>query len=324
MQGLQRIILSLRKADDHMISLVKQYKLEFASVPFEPEDGKVYFVSTEINPAADRFVEDNLEELRVMFEQEGLEFIYVRGKIGKDVNGQDIPPTVFSYANSKETGNKGIAFSAYYLDLKKKDLNEVLLIQLRDVANAYSLRRKGLLRFRFAEDPEADQLLEELKRVTRALKMKGVKPEVIDNILSSILVPGKMMVDANGVLVFPDCGNTCVILNPLEKTLYLFLLQHPEGIEPDALVGYRNEFLRIYLHFTIFDDESTIENGIDNLLSEDKKALYTHISRLNKKIETALGKRGSGPYKIQFCRHPEPGRYLIDIPADFIRWAHRF
>lgn len=247
----------------------------------------------------------------------------MRGKIGKDVDGRDVPPTVFSYALSKKT-DKGIEFSAYHLDLEKRDLNDALLVQLREVANAYSLRRSGRLRFRFAEDPETDQLLDELKRVARALKMKGVKLDQIDDILSSISTPGKMVVDANGFLLFPECGHTCVMMNPLEKTVYLLLLQRPEGIEPDALVGYRRDLLRIYRHFTIFDDESTIENGIDNLLAENKQALYTHISRLNKRIEAALGERGSRPYKIQFRRHPEPGRYVIDIPAESVLWAQRF
>ena len=306
-----------------MIKLVNQYKLEFASVPFEPEDGKVYFVSTEINPVADRFVEDNLEELREAFAREGLEFVFVRGKIGKDVNGQDVPPTVFSYAISKET-DRGIAFSAYHVNLDKADLEEAVLTQLYDVAKVYSRTRTSDIRFRIVEDPETSKLLEDFERAARALKMKRVKPDVIDKVLESISAPGELIVDMDGNLVLPDFGNVKIKMNPIEKALYLFLLQHPEGIEPDALVGHRKELLRIYRHFTIFEDEETIANSIDNLLSEDKGALYTHISRLNKKIESKLGERGARPYKIQFRRKPEPGRYLVDVPFDNIRWEQRF
>ena len=154
--------------------------------------------------------------------------------------------------------------------------------------------------------------------------MKGVKPDVIDNLLYSLSKPGELVVDMYGNMVIPDFGNVKIKLNPIEKALYLFLLQHPEGVEADALVGDRKVLLRIYRRFTIFDDDDTIENSIDNLLSEDHGALYTHISRINKKIEAKLGERGSRPYKIQFRRKPEPGRYLIDVPFDNIRWEQRF
>ena len=108
-----------------MIKLVKEYQLEIASVPFEPEDGKVYFISSGVNPAADRFVEDNYEELREMFAQERLEFVYVPQHVGKDLNGRDVPPTVLSYAASKET-DQGFAFSAYHIDLQKEELGEAV------------------------------------------------------------------------------------------------------------------------------------------------------------------------------------------------------
>ncbi len=306
-----------------MIKLVNQYKLEFATAPLEPEDGKVYFVSTEINRAADRFVEDNLEELREAFAREGLEFVFVRGKIGKDVNGQDVPPTVFSYAVSKET-DKGIAFSAYHVNLDKADLEEAVLTQLYDVAKVYSRTRTSDIRFRIVEDPETAKLLEDFERAARALKMKGVKPDVIDKVLESLSAPGELIVDMDGNLVLPDFGNVKIKMNPIEKALYLFLLQHPEGVELDALVGFRKELLRIYRHFTIFEDEETIEISLDNLLAEDHKALWTHVSRLNKRLADKLGERGVKPYQIQCRRRPEPARYLVDVPFDNIRWEQRF
>ena len=317
-----------------MIKLVNQYKLEFATAPFEPEDGKVYFVSTEINPAADRFVEDNLEELREAFAGEGLEFVFVRGKIGKDVNGHDVPPTVLSFVAS-ETTDKGIAFKAYHIDLEKDKTGEALLYQLLDVARVYSIKDQVKYSIQYLlpktmqsipdyDDPEIIKNIEEFKRSAQALRMKGVKPWTLKDMFTSISLPLELTVDMNGNLVIFDFCGIVVKLNPIEKALYLLLLQHPEGIEPDALVGHRKELLRIYRHFTIYEDEKDIETSIDNLLSEDKGALYTHISRLNKRFDKMVGSDFSKPYKVQFRRKPEPGRYLIDIPFDNIRWEQRF
>lgn len=313
-----------------MIKLVNQYKLEFASVPFEPEDGKVYFVSTEINPVADRFVEDNLEELREAFAREGLEFVFVRGKIGKDVNGRDVPPTVLSFAAS-ETTDRGIAFKAYHVDLEKDKTGEALLCQLLDVAKVYAVKERVSYSIVHLsdiipsyDDPEIVREIDEFKRSALALRMKGVKPSTLKDILTPTTLPCELTVNMDGNLVIYEVCDYVVKLNPIEKALYLLLLQHPEGIEPDAMVGHRKELLRIYRHFTIYEDEKDIETSIDNLLSEDKGALYTHISRLNKRIDTKIGKDFSGPYKIQFRRKPEPARYVIDIPFDNIRWEQRF
>lgn len=305
-----------------MIKLVKEYQLEIASMPFEPEDGEVYFVSSGVNPTADHFVEDNYIELREMFAQEGLEFVYVPYPIGKDVNGRDVPPTVLNFATSKET-DRGIAFSAYHLDLDKKELEGTLFYQLFEVARAYS-RRSPFSSVDYSLDPEARKLRDEMIAIARALKLKGVKLSDLGSVIDIWVEPRGLVVDMDGNLVIPNYSNLLIRLNPLEKALYLLLLQHPEGVEPDALVGFRKDLLRIYRHFTIFGDDAIIENGIDNMLSEDKRALYSHISKLNKKIDNKLAAPLSMPYKIQFRRTPEPGRYIIDVPFDNIRWEQRF
>ena len=127
-----------------------------------------------------------------------------------------------------------------------------------------------------------------------------------------------MIVDSNGVLIVPESGDAQIKLNPREKTLYLFFLRHPEGIAPDALVGHRNELLWIYKTFTIFDDEIAIEGSIDSLLEEDKKALYTNVSRINSKIKTKIGEITSKPYMLRFIYRT--GLYQIDVASESIRW----
>ena len=305
-----------------MIKLVNQYKLEIASVPFEPEDGKVYFISSGVNPAADHFIEDNYEELREMFAQERLEFVYVPQHVGKDLNGQDVPPTICNYAASKTTDN-GIAFSAYHLDLEKKELEEALFYQLFEVASAYSRKYlPGNVDYSFS--PETRKMMDQMMMLARAMKLQGVKLSDLGPLWGIWVEPRGLVVNMDGDIVIPNYANLLIKLNPIEKTLYLFLLQHPKGIEPDALVGYRKELLRIYRHFTLFGEDKDIENRIDNLLSEDKGALYSHISKLNKKIDVKLAASLSKPYRIQFRRTPRPGRYLIDVPFDNIRWEQRF
>lgn len=305
-----------------MIKLVKEYRLELASLPFEPEDGKVYFISSGINPAADHFVEDNYEEIRKIFAQNRLEFIFIPHHIGKDLNGRDVPPTVLSYAASQKT-DTGIAFSAYHLDLGRDETGQVLLGQLCEVAWAYSCR-DTVSNIDYSLNPETRKMMDQMVLLGRAMKLKGVKLSDLGPVFGIWIEPRGLVVKSDGSIVLPNYNNLQINLNPLEKALYLFLLQHPEGVEADALVGYRKDLLRIYHHFTIFGDESTIENSIDNLLSEDKGALYSHISKLNSKIDAQLADSLAKPYRIQSRRQAGVSRYLIDVPFDSIRWERQF
>lgn len=292
-----------------MIKLVREYQLELSSERFTPEDGKVYFVSTEINPAADRFVEDNLEELQEIFAAEGLEFVFVRGQIGQDANGRNVPPTVLS---------KGQA--AYHIHLEKDGLEECILNELKEVARVYSKREP--IRFRIAhDDPETEGLLSEMERIARALKMKGVEPAVIDEVLAEVNRPGSLIVDQRGNLIIQDCGGALIKLNPREKALYLFLLKNPMGVSPDRLPDCKKDLLSIYRHFTIFDDEGAIENSIDSLL-EDRGVLYTNISRANSKIKEILGATAGRPYQIRFSYRL--GVYLIDVASKTVNWQKSF
>ena len=292
-----------------MIKLVREYQLELSSERFTPEDGKVYFVSTEVNPAAERFVEDNLEELQEIFAAEGLEFVFVRGQIGQDANGRDVPPTVLS---------KGQA--AYHINLEKEGLEECILNELKEVARVYSKREP--IRFRMVyDDPETEGLLSEMERIARALKMKGVEPAVIDEVLAEVNKPGSLIVDQRVNLVIPDCGGALIKLNPREKALYLFLLKNPMGVSPDRLPDCKKDLLSIYRHFTIFDDEGAIENSIDSLL-EDRGVLYTNISRANSKIKEKLGESAGKPYQIRFSYRL--GVYLIDAASKTVNWQKQF
>ena len=286
-----------------MIKLVREYKLELSSERFSPEDGKVYFVSTEVNPAADRFVEDNLEELQEIFAAEGLEFVFVRGQIGQDASGRDVTPTVLSKGNA-----------AYHINLDEGGLEECILNELRDVARVYSKRES----FRVAhDDPETEGLLIEMERIARALKMKRVEPTMLDNVLAEVNKPSSLIVNQRGNLFFPDCGGAVIKLNPREKALYLFLLKNPNGVSPDRFPDCKKDLLSIYRHFTIFDDEGTIENSIDNML-EDRGVLYTNVSRVNNKIKAKLGVSAGSPYIIRFSHRL--GVYLIDAASKAVNW----
>ena len=302
-----------------MLKMVSEYKLEFVTSPFSREDRKVFFIASDFNMKMNRFIEDNIEEINEIFEKEGLEFTYVPKAVKADINGDPIAPTLCSNHISKPTRN-GIAFSAYHLDVSALDTDGLMLTQFRDVAKIYS-RRNAISYQERSEDPEVIDLLYEMERIVRALKMKGVKPEVFDDMFESLEKPGSLKVSERGDISLPDFGNVMIKLNPMEKTLYLFMLKHPEGVLPDALVGFRKDILNIYRHHTIFDDDVTIEISVDSLLAEDKNVLYSNVSRIKDKFSKKLGTKIAANYVIV---RDKDGAYRISLPQECIDWDGRF
>ena len=99
-----------------------------------------------------------------------------------------------------------------------------------------------------------------------------------------------------------------VYLNPIERTIYLFFLNHPEGIQADALPLHWQELYKLYAHESVFDNKQLILNTIQSLCSESKSLFYTSVSRIKKKFITALGTRKAQHYIIM--RHHD-GIYRI-------------
>lgn len=94
-----------------------------------------------------------------------------------------------------------------------------------------------------------------------------------------------------------------VYLNPIERTIYLFFLNHPEGIQADTLPIHWQELYKLYSHESVFDNKQLILNTIQSLCNETKSLFYTSVSRIKKKFITALGTRKAQHYIIM--RHPD-------------------
>ena len=99
-----------------------------------------------------------------------------------------------------------------------------------------------------------------------------------------------------------------VYLNPIERTIYLFFMNHPEGIQTDTLPTHWQELYRLYARESVFDNKKLMLNTIENLCGESRTVFYTNISRIKRKFIKTLGYKKAQKHIIK--RHPD-GRYLI-------------
>ena len=99
-----------------------------------------------------------------------------------------------------------------------------------------------------------------------------------------------------------------VYLNPVERTVYLFCLNHPEGIQADALPVHWQELYKLYAHESVYDNKKLMLNTIETLCNESKTVFYSNISRIKRKFINTLGVRKA--QSLIIIRHPD-GRYRI-------------
>jgi hypothetical protein len=110
-----------------------------------------------------------------------------------------------------------------------------------------------------------------------------------------------------GYYHLPD-DNATIYLNPTERALYQFFINHPEGIRADALAQHWQELYRLYAHESVFDDKQLMLCTIQNLCSEPKITFYSNISRIKRKFINTLGTQKAKSLII--IRHPD-GHYRI-------------
>ena len=104
--------------------------------------------------------------------------------------------------------------------------------------------------------------------------------------------PSVLKMEIRGVkkeIFFPQLGDLNVRLTPLEKTVYLFFAQHPEGIELVDIHHHKNELLEIYNKLSNADEKRTNESRILQLCNPRDNSLSEKIAKIKSKFESAIG-----------------------------------
>ena len=96
-----------------------------------------------------------------------------------------------------------------------------------------------------------------------------------------------------------DLGDLEILLNPKEKTIYLFFLVHPEGVRIVDLIDHKTEISNFYETFTNSYETAQIEDAINLLLDPTEGNINQVLSRIRSKFRLAVGNRLSNLYTIE-------------------------
>lgn len=113
------------------------------------------------------------------------------------------------------------------------------------------------------------------------------------------LQPSRMQVTVHGKIFLTDYGNIAIRLRPLEKTLCLFFLKHPEGLMLHDLARHREELKIIYSLISTSGLMTEIRDRIDSLVDVTSNSASEKIAKIKTAFERSVGKDLAKPYYIQ-------------------------
>ena len=163
-------------------------------------------------------------------------------------------------------------------------------------------------------DDDTKALVLAVKDLLKDLRARGLNDDIIDELVKRD-GPGRISLDANGILTLPDYGGVKIYLNPMERTLYTLILKYADGVSPDDIWMYYDELCEIYKSQTIYCNLDQIEAAVDALCDDDRATLQTNVSRIKRKLVEKVGKIAADQYAII---RGKDNVYRIAVPRDLV------
>jgi len=168
--------------------------------------------------------------------------------------------------------------------LEKKDIK--LKLRTADICPDCMNKLKGKLTF--AEINQALNTMESLR----------VKMLFSQNFKQNVPL-SRLFIDNENKILLPDFGNIEIKLRPLEKTLYFFYLNHPEGVGLSFLRGKREEMYDIYTNLSGIGNLEEMKSRINDMVDVTKSSAFEKISKIKAAFVKAIGEELAKNYYIQ-------------------------
>ena len=139
-------------------------------------------------------------------------------------------------------------------------------------------------------------LLVEFRTLVSTLRQRGVDFPTMEAVLLDS-EDHRIVLEHDGMVSLPGFGARFK-LNPMERTVYTLLVDHPEGLRAEDLWEHYDELVSIYGRMSWFDDSEALEDAVDNLCDDSRATFYSNLSRIKKKFTSALGATAASKYAV--------------------------
>ena len=144
--------------------------------------------------------------------------------------------------------------------------------------------------------PKTQLILREIERLQQNL---GITLEEIEQALNYQVTLSRLRNSRQHRLFLVDFDGVEVKMNALDKTVYLFYLQHPEGVSFKQLADYKMELLNIYTSVSGREDVEAMRSSIDTLTDPFDNSINEKVSKIKKAFLNVVSDRIAQHYYIR-------------------------
>lgn len=144
--------------------------------------------------------------------------------------------------------------------------------------------------------PRTQLILREIERLQQNL---GITLEEIEQALNYQVTLSRLRISRQHRLFLDDFDGVEVKMNALDKTVYLFYLQHPEGVSFKQLADYKLELLNIYTSVSGREDMEAMRSSIDTLTDPFDNSINEKVSKIKKAFLNVVSDRIAQHYYIR-------------------------
>ncbi len=146
----------------------------------------------------------------------------------------------------------------------------------------------------------------ELNHVFELLESLRIKMLFSQNMRQHI-EPSPLELTTDFKILIPAYGNLEIRMKPLEKTLYILFMNHPEGIMLSDLIDHKQELYAIYQNISSHGSLLEMRHSIDDLCNYTSNSTSEKLSKIKGHFERALGKELAKHYYVQGARGERKG-----------------
>jgi len=131
-------------------------------------------------------------------------------------------------------------------------------------------------------DPQAKQIIAEIKERIDALKLKGINELVIKRLFDIEERPklSRLLITPKYEIILPDYNDMEIFMYPLPKAVFFLFLNHPEGILFKHLPEYRDELIALYKKISGRENIKDMEKSINDVVNPTLNSINEKCSRI--------------------------------------------